>query len=82
MPKKLEIYGTVRTPRSQLQGELICGGENCSVASSKRTLKTQHTLNFFEDLQKLEIFNPLIIPIALYNVTSGIPKGDGHILKF
>jgi hypothetical protein len=82
MPKKLEIYGTVRTPRSQLQGELICGGENCSVASSKRTLMTQHTLNFFEDLQKLEIFNPLIIPIALYNVTSGIPKGDGHILKF
>ena len=82
MLKKLEIYGTVITPRSQLRGELICSGENCSVASPKRTLMTQHTLNFFEDLQKLEMFNPLLIPIALYNVTSGIPKGDGHILKF
>jgi hypothetical protein len=82
IPQKLEIHGTVSTPRSQLRGELICGSDNCSVASSKRTLMTQHTLNFFEDLQKLEMFNPLLIPIALYNVTNGISKGDGHILKF
>jgi len=80
--KDIEIEYSIQSQGHQMSGKSECYDINCSSNSSRHEISTSDTNQFFQQMQKTGIFNPLLLGLAYSQVLGGLPDGTGHKLSF
>jgi len=80
--KDIEIEYSIQSQGHQMSGKSECYDINCSSNSSRHEISTSDTNQFFQQMQKTGIFNPLLLGLAYSQVLGGLPDGAGHKLSF
>jgi len=78
----IKLEYSIQSEGHQMSGVSECYDITCSSNSSKHDITTSDTNQFFQKMQKTEIFNPLILGIAYSQMLGGLPEGSGHKLSF
>ena len=80
--KDITLKYFIQSEGHQMYGKSECYDINCSSNSSRHEISTSDTNQFFQQMQKTGIFNPLLLGLAYSQVLGGLPDGAGHKLSF
>ena len=80
--KDITLKYFIQSEGHQMSGKSECYDINCSSNSSRHEISTSDTNQFFQQMQKTGIFNPLLLGLAYSQVLGGLPDGAGHKLSF
>ena len=80
--KDIEIEYSIQSQGHQMSGKSECYDINFSSNSSRHEISTSDTNQFFQQMQKTGIFNPLLLGLAYSQVLGGLSDGTGHKLSF
>ena len=77
----LKVGYTLSINDLTVDGNLLCNSLPCAPPSFEHQVKTNNTIRFFEEVNALGSFNPIVVAFLYSTFLQGEKQGDGHLIK-